>query len=64
MRQGKQLRLRLTVLGVLGLALFNYPLLGLVGGNLAGLPGAFVYLFGGWAALIGAAAWLAEQEGE
>lgn len=62
MRHGGKLRVRLTVLGGLGLTLFNYPLLGLPGGHLAGLPGAFVYLFGIWALLIGLAAWLAERE--
>lgn len=64
MRQSKLLRLRLMVLGLLGVAAFNFPLLGLPSGTIAGLPGSFVYLFGIWAALIVAAAILAEKKGD
>lgn len=64
MRHGNDLRLRLMVLGALGLVFFNYPLVALPGGDLAGVPGSVVYLFGIWLALIAVAALLAEKEGK
>jgi hypothetical protein len=53
---------RLVALSVLGFLLFNYPLLALFNRPemLAGVPVLYVYLFGGWAALIAAIALVAE----
>ncbi len=64
MRQTNMLRLRLVGLGLLGLALLTFPLLSLPGGTIAGIPGAFLYLFGVWAALIALAAVLAERRAD
>jgi len=50
-------------LGLLGVPLFTFPLLGLPGGELGGTPVIFLYLFGVWAGLIGLAAWVAERRG-
>ena len=62
MPKSNVIRLRLMVLGVLGLVFFNYPLLGLPGGIVGGLPGSVVYVFGVWALLIAVAAILAEKK--
>ena len=63
MKHANMARQRLTALGLLGLALLTFPLLGLPGGEWLGLPGGYVYLFGVWAGLIGLAAWVAERKG-
>ena len=63
MRRASPLRQRLTALGLLGAALLSYPLVVVPAGDIGGVPMAFVYLFGIWAALIGFAAWLAEGGG-
>jgi hypothetical protein len=43
---------RLIGLFVLGLVLFNPPILNLFGGTLFGLPARFHYLFAAWALII------------
>jgi hypothetical protein len=43
---------RLIGLFVLGVVLFNPPILNLVGGTIGGWPALFVYLFGAWVLLI------------
>jgi hypothetical protein len=50
---------RLIALALLGVMLFNYPLLSLINGSgtLFGIPLTYVYLFGVWLLLIGLAAW-------
>lgn len=63
MRQTNPLRQRLAALGLLGVPLLTFPLLGLPGGDLGGLPVIFLYLFGVWVVLIGLAAWVAERRG-
>ena len=52
-----------TLSGLLGVPLLTYPLLSLPGGELAGIPASYWYLFGVWAGLIGLAAWVAERRG-
>jgi hypothetical protein len=49
---------------LLGVPLLTYPLLSLPGGNLAGIPATYLYLFGVWAGLIALAAWVAERRGK
>ena len=51
-------RQRLVALALLGLVLLNPPMLNTQAGD-SGL-GAYLYLFGVWAVLIGLAAWIAE----
>jgi hypothetical protein len=63
MRQANRARQRLVALGLLGIPLFSYPLLGLPQGEWLGMPAIFIYLFGVWAGLIAIAAWLAERPG-
>jgi hypothetical protein len=57
---------RLVALFALGWLLLNFPLLTLWdrGVLVAGLPLLPLALFAGWAALIGAAAWICEAEDE
>jgi hypothetical protein len=57
---------RLLALFALGWLLLNFPLLTLWdrGVLVAGLPLLPLALFAGWAALIGAAAWICESEDE
>lgn len=57
---------RLLALFAAGWLLLNFPLLTLWdrGVMLAGLPLLPLAVFGGWAVLIGAAAWIAESGGE
>lgn len=54
MRQPSRRASGLAILGLLGFALFNYPLLGIVDGGtgLLGVPALFTHLFAVWAALI------------
>ena len=58
------MRQRLAALGLLGIPLLTFPLLGLPGGTWAGLPASYLYLFGVWALLVIAAAWVAERSGK
>jgi len=64
MKRASPTRQRLAALGLLGLPLLTYPLLGLPTGHWLGLPAGYVYLFGVWAGLIGLAAWVAERKGK
>ncbi len=61
MKRSSPVRQRLSALGLIGVPLMTFPLLGLPSGNLFGLPAGYVYLFGVWAGLIGLAAWVAER---
>jgi hypothetical protein len=61
MKRANPVRQRLAALGLLGIPLLTYPLLSLPGGDWAGLPAAFLYLFGVWALLILLAAGVAER---
>jgi hypothetical protein len=54
---------RFGALCMLGMLLFNYPILALfnVPGTLLGVPVLYAYLFAAWAALIGLLAFIAES---
>ena len=54
---------RFVALCMLGIVLFNYPVLALfnVSGVLFGVPVLYAYMFIAWAALIGLMAWIAES---
>jgi hypothetical protein len=54
---------RLVGLFLLGVVLFNYPLLPLFSGRgtLLGIPALYVYVFAAWAALIGLMAVVVER---
>ncbi len=54
---------RFAALCMLGMLLFNYPILTLfnVSGTLFGVPVLYAYIFIAWAALIAAMAYLAES---
>jgi len=56
---------RFVALCMLGMLLFNYPVLMLfnVPGALFGVPVLYAYLFIAWAALIALMAYLAESDG-
>jgi hypothetical protein len=56
---------RFIALCMLGVVLFNYPILALfnVNGTLFGVPVLYVYVFVAWAALIAMLAYVAESEG-
>jgi len=56
---------RLAALFLLGLLLFNYPLLAVfnVTGTLLGIPVLYAYFFLAWAALIALMAWVVERRG-
>jgi hypothetical protein len=54
----------LAALALLGVPLLTYPLLGLPGGSLLGIPASYLYVFGVWAGLIALAAWVAERQGK
>lgn len=56
-------RQRLVALSLVGIPLLTYPILGLPGGAVAGIPAQFLYLFGVWAGLIILAAFVAEKRG-
>ena len=49
---------------MLGVALFNYPLLSLFtpGANVFGVPLLYVFIFVAWGALIGLTAWIIDRE--
>lgn len=61
MKRGSPTRQRLAAIGLCGIPLLTYPLLGLPNGELAGIPMVFLYLFGVWAGLLVVAAWVAER---
>ena len=54
---------RFVALCMLGMLLFNYPILALfnVPGALLGVPVLYAYVFVAWAALIALMAWIAES---
>ena len=54
---------RFVALCMLGMLLFNYPILALfnVSGTLLGIPALYAYMFIAWAALIALMAWIAES---
>ena len=56
---------RFAALCMLGMVLFNYPILALfnVSGSLFGVPALYAYLFIAWAALIALMAYVAESGG-
>lgn len=56
---------RFVALCMLGMLLFNYPVLALfnVPGTLFGVPALYAYVFIAWAALIASMAYLAESGG-
>jgi hypothetical protein len=58
-------RARLGGLFLLGLVLFLPPLVSLPReGSVLGIPAVYFYLFGAWAALIAALAWVVERRGQ
>lgn len=63
MKRASPVRQRLAALGLLGVPLLTYPVLGLPGGSLDGIPATYLYLFGIWAGLIALAARVAERRG-
>lgn len=54
---------RLVAVGLLALALFNFPLLAVFDTNtlVAGVPVMWAYLFGGWLLVIVLLAWIARS---
>ena len=56
---------RFVALCMLGMLLFNYPILALfnVSGTLVGVPVLYAYIFIAWAALIALMAFVAESGG-
>jgi hypothetical protein len=54
---------RFVALCMLGMVLFNFPILAIfnVPGTLLGVPVLYAYLFIAWAALIGLMAWVANR---
>lgn len=64
MKHANLSRQRLTALGLLGIPLLTYPLLGLAVGSWGGIPAAYLYLFGVWLGLILLAALVAEGRGK
>jgi hypothetical protein len=52
---------RMVGLFVVGVVLFNPPILNLVGGSLFGWPGLFAYLFAAWAIVIAGIAFVVER---
>ena len=52
---------RMVGLFAVAVLLFNPPILNLVGGTVFGWPALYLYLFGTWAALIAAAAFILES---
>ncbi|MBS1159338.1 MAG: hypothetical protein H6R15_1757 [Proteobacteria bacterium] len=64
MKRASISRQRLAALGLLGVPLLTYPLLGLPSGSWGGLPAGYVYLFGVWVGLIALAAVVAEGGGK
>jgi hypothetical protein len=64
MKRASPTRQRLAALGLLGLPLLTYPLLGLPQGAIAGIPAVYLYLFSVWAGLIALAANVTERQGK
>lgn len=57
---------RLVALCMLGLLLFNYPILALFNKAtlVLGIPLIYAYIFAAWALLVAAMAWVAERDGK
>ena len=53
---------RFVALCMLGVVLFNFPVLALfnVGGSIVGIPVLYAYIFAAWALVIALLCWLAE----
>ena len=62
MKRANPMRQRLAALGLLGIPLLTFPLVGLPGGDWNGVPMAYLYLFGVWSALVLLAARVAERK--
>jgi len=54
---------RFVALCMLGVVLFNFPVLALfnVGGSIVGIPVLYAYIFAAWALVIALLCWLAER---
>jgi len=54
---------RFVALCMLGVVLFNFPVLALfnVGGSILGIPVLYAYIFAAWALMIAFLCWLAER---
>ena len=54
---------RFVALCMLGVVLFNFPVLALfnVGGSVFGIPVLYAYIFAAWALVIALMCWLAER---
>ena len=54
---------KLAAMFLLGLVLFNYPILSLFNkaANLLGIPVLYIYVFVAWAGVIGLVAWIVER---
>jgi hypothetical protein len=55
---------KLVAVFLLGVVLFNYPILSLFNkaGSALGVPVLYVYIFLAWAGLIGLVAWIVERK--
>lgn len=62
MKQATSVWQRLVALGLLGILLLNFPLLGSAKGEWGGMPAGLAYVLLAWLFLIGAAAWLVRRE--
>ncbi len=63
MKRSSLSRQRIAAIGLLGIPLLTFPVLGLPAGEWLGLPASYLYLFGVWAGLILIAAGVAESKG-
>jgi hypothetical protein len=63
MRDDKNKEQRFLALCMLGLVLFNFPVLALfnVGGSILGVPVLYAYIFAAWALVIALMYWVAER---
>ena len=64
MKRADPVRQRLVALGLLGVLLLNFPMLGLPGGYWGAIPAPALYLFGVWATIVGLAALIVEKLGK
>jgi hypothetical protein len=63
MKDDKSKEQRFVALCMLGIVLFNFPVLALfnVGGSVLGVPVLYAYIFAAWALVIALMYWLAER---
>lgn len=63
MRDDKDKEQRFLALCMLGLVLFNFPVLALfnAGGSILGVPVLYAYIFAAWALVIALMYWVAER---